>query len=98
MNHETSPSNPRRRHALVGAAAAAAVVPMAGAATKSAAGHAGAPAGTIATRDGVTLYYKDWGPRNGQPVVFSHGWPLSSDSWESQMMFLASQGYRCHRP
>ncbi len=53
------------------------------------------PAGShITTRDGVQLYYKDWGPRNGQPIVFSHGWPLSSDSWESQMIFLADQGYR----
>ncbi len=51
--------------------------------------------GTITTRDGVELYYKDWGPRTGQPIVFSHGWPLNSDSWESQMIFLASQGYRC---
>ena len=51
-------------------------------------------ADTITTRDGVQLYYKDWGPRDGQVVVFSHGWPLNSDSWESQMLFLASQGYR----
>ena len=48
----------------------------------------------VTTRDGVQLYYKDWGPKNGQVVVFSHGWPLSSDSWEAQMLFLASQGYR----
>lgn len=47
----------------------------------------------ITTRDGTRLYYKDWG--TGTPVVFSHGWPLSSDSWEAQMMFLASRGYRC---
>ncbi|WP_226469465.1 alpha/beta fold hydrolase [Luteimonas panaciterrae] len=46
----------------------------------------------ITTKDGVQLYYKDWG--SGRPVVFSHGWPLSSDSWEAQMLFLASQGYR----
>ena len=51
-------------------------------------------ASTLTTRDGVQLYYKDWGPRDGQVVIFSHGWPLSSDSWESQMMFLASKGYR----
>ena len=48
----------------------------------------------ISTHDGVQLYYKDWGPRTGQPIVFSHGWPLNADSWESQMLFLASQGYR----
>ncbi len=44
--------------------------------------------------DGVQLYYKDWGPKDGPIVTFSHGWPLSSDSGESQMMFLASKGYR----
>jgi non-heme chloroperoxidase len=48
----------------------------------------------ITTRDGVQIYFKDWGPKDGPVVAFSHGWPLSSDSWESQMIFLASQGYR----
>jgi non-heme chloroperoxidase len=47
----------------------------------------------ITMQDGTQLYYKDWGA--GQPVLFSHGWPLCSDSWEAQMMFLASHGYRC---
>ena len=47
---------------------------------------------TLRTRDGTTIYYKDWG--SGAPVVFSHGWPLSSDAWEDQMFFLASNGYR----
>jgi len=51
-------------------------------------------ASTITTSDGVQLYYKDWGPKNGQVVTFSHGWPLNSDSWESQMQFLADKGYR----
>lgn len=49
---------------------------------------------TITTRDGVTIYFKDWGPRDGQPVVLSHGWPLNADSWESQAFHLASNGYR----
>src|SRR5660398_106331 len=48
---------------------------------------------TVTTSDGVEIFYKDWG--SGQPVVFSHGWPLNADSWESQMLFLASKGYRC---
>jgi non-heme chloroperoxidase len=48
---------------------------------------------TIATKDGTQIYYKDWG--SGPPVVFSHGWPLSADAWESQMLFSASHGYRC---
>jgi non-heme chloroperoxidase len=48
---------------------------------------------TITTTDGTQIYYNDWGA--GQPVVFSHGWPLSADAWEDQMVFLAERGYRC---
>ena len=48
---------------------------------------------TFVTKDGTQLYYNDWG--TGQPIVFSHGWPLSSDAFEDQMFFLSSHGYRC---
>src|SRR5262245_31909869 len=47
---------------------------------------------SIITRDGVEIFYKDWG--SGQPIVFSHGWPLSSDDWDAQMLFFLSHGYR----
>ena len=48
---------------------------------------------TITVKDGTQIYFKDWG--TGQPIVFSHGWPLTADAWDAQMVFLASQGYRC---
>ena len=49
---------------------------------------------TIETKDGAKIFYKDWGPRNGQPIVFHHGWPLSGDDWDTQMLFFLKQGYR----
>jgi non-heme chloroperoxidase len=49
---------------------------------------------TIKTRDDTHLFYKDWGPRDAQPVVFHHGWPLSADDWDNQMLFFLAQGYR----
>ena len=48
----------------------------------------------ITTTDGTEIFYKDWGPKDAQPVVFHHGWPLSSDDWDGQMMFFLSKGYR----
>jgi non-heme chloroperoxidase len=48
----------------------------------------------VSTRDGTQIFYKDWGPKEGQPIAFSHGWPLSADAWDSQMLFFASRGYR----
>ncbi|MEU6670869.1 alpha/beta hydrolase [Streptomyces sp. NPDC046727] len=50
--------------------------------------------GTVTTDDGTTIFYKDWGPRDGEPIVFHHGWPLSADDWDSQMLFFLAQGYR----
>jgi len=49
---------------------------------------------TITTKDGTEIYYKDWGPRNAQPIVFHHGWPLSADDWDTQMLFFLDKGYR----
>jgi len=48
----------------------------------------------ITTEDGVDIYFKDWGPREAQPIVFHHGWPLSSDDWDTQMLFFLAKGYR----
>lgn len=48
----------------------------------------------ITTADGTSIYYKDWGPKDGQAIVFHHGWPLSADDWDAQMLFFAEKGYR----
>jgi len=49
---------------------------------------------TVTTRDGTRIYYKDWGPRDAQAIVFHHGWPLSADDWDNQMLYFLSKGYR----
>jgi non-heme chloroperoxidase len=99
----TNAINLSRRSALfntAGAAAAAVALPLAALSSESQAaglaskGPVSKTASTITTRDGVEIYYKDWGPRTGQPVILSHGWPLSSDSWESAAFFLANNGFR----
>jgi non-heme chloroperoxidase len=81
-----------RRAALIAGAAAA--LPLALSATPAAAAPAkgNAPANAISTKDGARLFYKDWG--KGQPIVFSHGWPLTSDAWDNQMLFFGQQGFR----
>ena len=50
--------------------------------------------GYVKTKDGIDIFYKDWGPRNAQPIVFHHGWPLSADDWDTQMLFFLANGYR----
>jgi non-heme chloroperoxidase len=94
----TEQINPSRRSAMVGSAVAAAATALAAVATEaSAAGATGKmqkTASIVTTRDGVEIYYKDWGPKTGQPVVLSHGWPLNSDSWESAAFMLANNGFR----
>lgn len=49
---------------------------------------------TVTTKDGVQIFYKDWGPKTAQPIVFHHGWPLSSDDWDAQMLYFVNKGYR----
>jgi len=82
--------NLSRRDVLLGAGA----VTMLGATTGASATQQELQMATFTTRDDVTIYYKDWGPRDGKVVILSHGWPLNADSWESQAFHLASSGYR----
>ncbi|MDR6103412.1 non-heme chloroperoxidase [Agrobacterium larrymoorei] len=87
-----------RRTVLIGGAAlaGAALSPLdfssAYAATNSAQGDI--TMAYVTTKDGVQIFYKDWGPKDAQPVVFHHGWPLSSDDWDAQMLFFLANGYR----
>jgi non-heme chloroperoxidase len=97
------PINNARRFALMGSAAAtagaiAAALPAQAVAAAGKAGTVHKSASVLTTRDDVEIYYKDWGPRNGQPVILSHGWPQNADCWESAAFHLASNGFRvvCH--
>ena len=98
MNRKNEPVTSRRNVLVGGAgiAAAAGLSAIAGVHEANAAGvsnhQPGNSMSSITTKDGVQIYYKDWG--SGQPIVFHHGWPLSSDDWDAQMMYFLSHGYR----
>ena len=53
---------------------------------------------TVTTKDGIEIFYKDWGPKDAQPIMFHHGWPLSSDDWDTQMLFFVQQRLSRRRP
>jgi non-heme chloroperoxidase len=101
MSSTTAPGLPlSRRDALISASAFAASI-----AFPLGAAHAAGPAttdvskgehtmGFVTTEDDVQIFFKDWGPKDAQPIVFHHGWPLSSDDWDAQMLFFLSKGYR----
>ena len=92
-----------RRNVLIGWAAtvAAAALPAVVVAASATAATPTSPKtqrkeslNTITTKDGVEIFYKDWGPKNAQPIVFHHGWPLSADDWDTQMLYFVEKGYR----
>ena len=104
----SNPLSASRRNVLITGLGAAAAMSLpatdAGAATKSPSpakpgpkanqGTQAMSSSTFKTKDGTEIYFKDWGPKTAQPIVFHHGWPLSADDWDSQMLFFLAQGYR----
>lgn len=99
-----TPAETTRRDVLLGAMAATVAVGLPSAAlakaergqklptSKSSRGSTNMS--TVTTKDGTEIYYKDWGPKDAQPIVFHHGWPLSSDDWDAQMLYFVAKGYR----
>jgi len=82
-----------RRDLLLGTAALAAAAVPVGASAQAPAAPAVRNSSFISAKDGAQIFFKDWG--NGQPIVFSHGWPLTADAWDDQMIFLCMNGFRC---
>jgi non-heme chloroperoxidase len=104
--HSPEPSSLARRDLLVGGVALASLA-IAGSAAAQTASTPSKPtaksqitdrktmsSGFVTTKDGTEIFYKDWGPKTAQPIVFHHGWPLSADDWDNQMLFFLAQGFR----
>src|SRR4051812_41694077 len=100
MSEEKTTAPGASRRGIIGSGAGLALLSALPPAAATPAGKATAQAaprmssGIITTKDGVQLFYKDWGPKAAQPIVFHHGWPLTSDDWDAQMMFFLLNGYR----
>ena len=94
------PTGAARRELMLGAAAATAALALprpaaaAGPSPVSPPAAGADPMSFVTTADGVEIFYKDWGPKDAQPIVFHHGWPLSSDDWDAQMLFFLGHGHR----
>ncbi len=97
MTNQTLPIN-RRGILISGAVTAAAMAlplpSVAEAATKKTKQEGNGTMSYVTTKDGVQIFYKDWGPKDAQPIHFHHGWPLSSDDWDTQMLFFLANGFR----
>lgn len=88
-------ADPTRRHILGGMALLGLVSALPDLATaKTPATHGDMTMTTFTTKDGTEIFYKDWGPKDAQPIVFHHGWPLSADDWDAQMLFFLAHGFR----
>jgi non-heme chloroperoxidase len=99
MDGHAAPPPPTRREFLVASAAATAIGLLSSKSLAAPLQPAFQTEGfhsmsTITSKDGVQIFYKDWGPKTAQPIVFHHGWPLSTDDWENQMLFFLGKGYR----
>jgi non-heme chloroperoxidase len=99
--HLFAPPHAFRRSVLIAGLSASVLAAMpAAAAGRTAASKSNQPnkesrdMNYVITSDGVEIFYKDWGPKTAQPLVFHHGWPLSADDWDTQMLFFLSKGYR----
>jgi len=103
VDHDSPADSGRRQVLALGAGLGTALaLPLAATLASSGDAHAatsshppqGMTMSTITTKDGTTIFYKDWGPKNAQPIVFHHGWPLSSDDWDSQLLFFVQRDFR----